>query len=79
MNTENLQGNEPKKFDPGTDKRIHEILNNESDSVSEEDINNIRTDVGNQGENSTSGIEDIKDDEDPEIDNTSWNVLEGDN
>ncbi|MEO5893493.1 MAG: hypothetical protein ABIQ31_24785 [Ferruginibacter sp.] len=40
---------ENKKFnDDQTDKRIHEHLANENDSISEEDINNVKTDVADK-------------------------------
>ena len=39
-------GEESKRFsDEQTDKRIHEVLTNENDGISEQDIKNVRTDV----------------------------------
>ena len=76
--------------DEQTGKRVHEILEDESDEVSEQDIRNIRTDVGVKQPDTLSDetaahlphgkAEDfpdekkIEDDSDPSID-TSWNVL----
>ncbi|MEJ7610875.1 MAG: hypothetical protein WKF88_06825 [Ferruginibacter sp.] len=76
--------------DEQTDKRVHEILGNESDEVTEQDIRNIRTDVGvkateNASDETAAHLPDgkaeefpeekkIEDDSDPSID-TSWNVL----
>ena len=74
-----LNGNEKRFTDEVTDKRIHELLSNEKDDVTEDDIKNIRTDVEIREEHVPNENEKIKDDTDPEIDNTSWNVLEGDN
>ncbi len=78
-----------KKFiDLQTDRRVHEILSNEKDEVTEADIINIKTDVTeNMPVNSADKMRSknplknnkLEDDTDPEIDNSSWNVLEGDN
>lgn len=78
-----------KKFiDQQTDKRVHEILSNEKDEVTESDINNVKTDVTENvpltpgekvpGKNPLKNNK-LEDDTDPEVDNSSWNVLEGDN
>ena len=73
-----------KKFiDQQTDRRVHELLLNEKDEVTEQDINNIKTDVTEDEGMVTTEVPlmkaKIKDDSDPETDNSSWNVLEGDN
>jgi len=77
-------------IDEHTDKRIHEHLSNEKDSISEEDIRNVKTGVDAEPEEDITttgkpeivnegtekpGEEIIKDNSDPEID-TSWNILE---
>jgi hypothetical protein len=64
------EDNQEKKFsDPVTDKRVQEILENESDHVTEEDIKNIRTDVDNTSAVVTEDMrsaEEIKEDKDEE-------------
>ena len=79
-----------KKFkDERTDKRVHEILSNENTTVSEQDISNIITDSAITEHDSAKDTENkdqkkaadrkIRNDDDPEIDNDSWNILdEGD-
>ena len=78
---------ENKKFkDERTDKKVHEILSNENATVSEQDISNIITDSAIIEHNSAKDHENraqkmtndkkLRDDEDPEIDNDSWNILE---
>ena len=65
--------------DKQTDKRVHEILTDENDTVSEKDISNIKTDVVPEEPLSPDEVEGkIRDDEDPRID-TVWNIEEGDN
>ena len=81
---------EDKKFkDELTDKKVHEILSDENATVSEQDISNIITDsaitehhTAKDGETKAqkkAGQKKVRDDEDPEIDNNSWGVLEEEN
>ena len=78
----------PRFSDKQTDKRIHEVLTNEKDEVSEEDINNIRTDVEatdlvspprniDPSDKNSAEHKEVRDDSDPRIENDSWNILEG--
>lgn len=54
MHTDNLQQSSDEQnqrfTDQHTDDRIHQHLNNKNDEISEEDIRNVRTDIGQQGE-----------------------------
>ncbi len=87
MANDQLQDRNKKFKDEGTDKRIHEILSNENTTVSEQDISNIITDSAITEHDSAkdpenkaqkkAGDKKIRDDDDPEIDNDSWNILEG--
>ncbi len=62
-----------------TDKRIHEILTDERDTVSEKDISNVKTDIALEVPLTPEEVEGkIRDDEDPEI-NSVWNIEEGEN
>ena len=76
---------ETKFSDKQTDKRIHEVLMNEEDHITEQDISNIRTDVDNNTGDTPTTEEQLgkekepgklKGDTDPEIDNDSWNILD---
>lgn len=74
-----------KIFDEKTDKRIHEHLSNEKDEISEDDIRNIRTTI-EEGEEVHQDPENpiienpehkkIKDDLNPNVDNSSWDILD---
>lgn len=69
--------------DEQTDKRIHEHLSNEEDEITEDDIRNIVTEMPVSREEELAKEDElqadeddvIKDDEDPRIENDSWNVL----
>ncbi len=78
---------QPKKFDEGTDKRIHEHLSDEDDQISEDDIRNVRTDIEDvdvpeeetelpiaDDTDNTDELE-TKDNLDPDVDTSSWEVL----
>ena len=87
MSDDQLQDKNKKFKDERTDKRVHEILSDENTTVTEQDISNIITDSAITEHNSAKDVENkaqrkagnkkIKDDDDPEIDNDSWNILEG--
>jgi hypothetical protein len=79
----------PRFTDQHTDDRIHEHLNNLHDEITEEDIRNVRTDIGvdaapvaekepliEKKEEELPQKEEVKDNTDPDVDTSSWNVLE---
>lgn len=71
--------------DKQTRARIAEHLNNESDQITDADIQNAKTEELVVPDNDEADVEEmesligtdsLKDNADPEIDNDSWNVLE---
>ena len=81
------QEDDKKPFnDEQTDRRNHEHLSNEKDEISEEDIRNVKTDVTPEDDEADTipdkligddrEMQKVKDNEDPEIDNSSWDILE---
>ncbi|MEO6489222.1 MAG: hypothetical protein ABIO04_04705 [Ferruginibacter sp.] len=77
-------GKKSRRFtDEQTDKRNHEHLTNEHDEISEDDINNIRTDESLTKDTAEDHTDDSKDvlDNDSENDTdagmeTPWDILE---
>jgi hypothetical protein len=78
----------PRFKDQRTDDRIHQLLSNENDEVTEDDIRNVRTDIGTDSatppappaplqEDTGKAAEEIdpKDPNDPGIE-TPWNMIE---
>ncbi len=84
-----LPDEERRRFkDQHTDERIHQHLNNLNDEITEDDIRNVRTDIGIDDipvrepalpvENADADLiqkENMKDNTDPDV-KTSWNMLE---